>query len=96
MGVPMGDALSPAMTIGTCGWMEREWMNGLDVSTKGNFKAKRYMDDILLFFRKHGWDRERFYGDFKKSECYMPPLKLWVTGGSGGWHFPGDKLPDGG
>ena len=75
-GIPMGDALSPAMTIGTCGWMEREWMNGLDVSTKGNFKAKRYMDDILLFFRKHGWDRERFYGDFKKSECYMPPLKL--------------------
>ena len=49
-GIPMGDALSPAMTIGTCGWMEREWMNGLDVSTKGNFKAKRYMDDILFCF----------------------------------------------
>ena len=25
-GIPMGDALSPAMTIGTCAWMEREWM----------------------------------------------------------------------
>ena len=54
-GIPMGDALSPAMTIGTCGWMEREWMNGLDVSTKGNFKAKRYMEDILLFLIEEAW-----------------------------------------
>ena len=31
-GIPMGDALSPGMTIGTCGWMEHEWMCGLDLS----------------------------------------------------------------
>ena len=58
-GIPMGDALSPAMTIGTCGWMEREWMGGLDDATKRNFLAKRYMDDILLFYRKdETWDHE--------------------------------------
>ena len=25
-GIPMGDPLSPGMTIMTCAWMEREWM----------------------------------------------------------------------
>ena len=25
-GIPMGDPLSPAMTIITCAWMENEWM----------------------------------------------------------------------
>ena len=47
----MGDALSPGMTIGTCGWMEREWMASLDLRAKDNFMASRYMDDILLLFR---------------------------------------------
>jgi len=28
-GIPIGDALSPAMTIGTCAWMEREWRESL-------------------------------------------------------------------
>ena len=54
----MGDALSPAMTIGTCGWMEREWMTSLHGNAKSKFAAKRYMDDILLFFLKDGWDSE--------------------------------------
>ena len=76
VGIPMGDALSPAMTIGTCGWMEREFMRGLHKDTKNNFKAKRYMDDVLLFMKKEGWDATRFYEDFKRSECYMPPLHL--------------------
>ena len=60
-GIPMGDALSPAMTIGTCGWMEREWMTSLHENAKSKFAAKRYMDDILLFFLKDGWDSEKFY-----------------------------------
>ena len=30
----------------------------------------------MLFFEKHGWDSARFYDDLKRSECYMPPLKL--------------------
>ena len=70
LGIPMGDALSPGMTIGTCGWMEREWMASLDDATKRNFMARRYMDDILLLMRKGGWDSQRFYEDFRRSECY--------------------------
>ena len=72
----MGDALSPGMTIGTCGWMEREWMASLDDDTKRNFMARRYMDDILLLMRKGGWDSQRFYEDFRRSECYARPLDL--------------------
>ena len=64
------------MTIGMCGWMEREFMRSLHKDTKDNFKAKRYMDDVLLFMKKEGWDATRFYEDFKRSECYMPPLRL--------------------
>ena len=74
-GIPMGDALSPAMTIGTCGWMEREWMTSLHENAKSKFAAKRYMDDILLFLLKEGWDSEKFYADFQ-TESYMAPLKL--------------------
>ena len=65
-----------AMTIGTCGWMEREWMTSLHAATKTKFAAKRYMDDILLLMQKEGWDRQRFYADFKRSECYARPLNL--------------------
>ena len=28
------------------------------------------MDDILLLMRKGGWDSQRFYEDFRRSECY--------------------------
>ena len=44
------------------------------------FAAKRYMDDILLLMQKEGWDRQRFYEDFKRSECYARPLNLGVYG----------------
>ena len=85
----MGDALSPGMTIGTCRWMEREWMASLDLRAKDNFMAPRYMDDILLLFRTEGWDVERFLADFTRSECYMPPLKLEeATAGT----FPGPSV----
>ena len=75
-GIPMGDWLSPAMTIGTCAWMEREWMTSLHEDVKARFVAARYMDDILLLSAKGLWDSERFHADFQASECYMPPLKL--------------------
>ena len=76
-GIPMGDPISPGMTIGTCAWMEKEWMNTLTQRDKEHFCAARFMDDILLFARKApGWDHERFIKDFTASECYHPPLKL--------------------
>ena len=41
------------------------------------FRAKRYMDDILMIYSKNpSWDHERFLKDFEKSECYQAPLKL--------------------
>ena len=49
-GIPMGDPHSPGMTIGACGWMEREWLQTLSAATKEMFMAKRYMDDILMFY----------------------------------------------
>ena len=48
LGIPMGDPLSPGMCIGTCAWMEAEWLAGMRASTKHFFKAARYMDDILM------------------------------------------------
>ena len=74
-GIPMGDALSPAMTIGTCAWMEKEWMDSLHLDVKKRFIAKRYMDDILLLYEKHGWDSARFYADFQRSECPSHGIK---------------------
>ena len=80
-GIPMGDALSPAMTIGTCGWMEKEWLRTLSPLERAHFLAKRYMDDILIFYEKDTqWDHEDFMRRFKKSECYLPPLKLEAGG----------------
>jgi len=76
-GIPMGDPLSPGMTIMTCAWMEREWMSGLRAMDTIFFKAARYMDDIMLFYSKNPiWASERFLQDFSKSECYWAPLKL--------------------
>ena len=49
-GIPMGDPLSPAMTIGTCCWMERRWMSTVSDTEKLYFRAKRYMDDILFMY----------------------------------------------
>ena len=81
-GIPMGDPMSPGMTIGTCGWMEREWMVTISDKDKACFRAKRYMDDILLFYTKHSkWDHAKFLADFDTSECYWKPLKLDNTVG---------------
>ena len=76
-GIPMGDPHSPGMTIGACSWMEHEWMQTLDPATKEFFIARRYMDDILLFYAESAtFDSKSFLADFCKSECYLPPLKL--------------------
>ena len=40
-GIPMGDPISPGMTIGACGWMEDEWMQTLAPEVKRRFRAKR-------------------------------------------------------
>jgi hypothetical protein len=76
-GIPMGDPLSPGMTISTCAWMEREWMKQLAPIDKCFFKGARYMNDILLFTSKNKtWNSEMFLEDFTRSECYWKPLKL--------------------
>ena len=51
-GIPMGLPISPGMTVGTCGWMEKEWVEGMDDSVRQRFAAKRFMDDILLLYEK--------------------------------------------
>ena len=72
-GIPMGDPLSPGMTVGTCtcAWMEKEWMNTLTERDKQRFRANRFMDDILLIYRANEtWNHRRFVKDFEKSHCY--------------------------
>ena len=69
------------MTILTCAWMEREWVNGLHPMDRLYFKGARYMDDILIFLSKtHKWDHVKFLEDFARSECYWKPLKLENAG----------------
>ena len=76
-GIPMGDPISPGMTIGACAWMEHEWMQTLSDEDKQYFKAVRYMDDILMLRAKSDrWDADGFARDFESSTCYMEPLKL--------------------
>ena len=76
-GIPMGDPISPAMAIAACAWMEHEWMESLTLADKGRFRAKRFMDDILMIYaRNESWDHEKFIKDFERSECYQEPLEL--------------------
>ena len=49
-GIPMGDPHSPGMTIGACAWMERTWLQSLSHADKLTFTAKRYMDDVIIFY----------------------------------------------
>ena len=81
-GIPMGDPISPGITIGTCAWMEMEWLSGMEEQYKQYFKAKRYMDDILcVYVENERWDAEKFKKDLEKN-CYWPPLTL-EDGGEG-------------
>ena len=72
-GIPMGDSHSPGMCIGTCAWMEHEWLQTVHEDSRGHFTAKRFMDDLLVFYA--GLDEEKFLRDIS-GECYLPPLKL--------------------
>ena len=77
LGIPMGDPHSPGMAIGACAWMEKLWMETLHEDTKKYFRAKRYMDDILIIRATNQYfDDNRFLHDFQRSDCYWPPLKL--------------------
>ena len=76
-GIPMGDPLSPGMTIAACAWMEHEWNQSIDERDKQYFVAKRYMDDIIMIMANNeNWNMDKFCEDFQKSTCYMHPLKL--------------------
>jgi len=80
-GIPMGDPLSPGMTIGTCAWMENEWLHGITLESKRYFRAARYMDDILCAkVEDEGWKEAEFTTALEKSECYWQPLKLEKAG----------------
>ena len=75
-GIPMGDPHSPGMTIGTCAWMEHEWLQTVHPDVQNLFTAKRYMDDLLVFYAQNDrWDHEKLLGDLT-NECYFPPLRL--------------------
>ena len=72
----MGDPHSPGMCIGTCAWMENEWMQMIPEEAKECFIAKRYMDDLLMFYRDdEKYDTQKIV-QHSNSECYFPPLKL--------------------
>ena len=76
-GIPMGDPVSPAMTIGTCCWMEKRWMGERSDREKLFFRARRYMDDILFMYLRSGkWDFQGLLDKFIASDCYWPPLEL--------------------
>ena len=65
------------MCIGTCAWMESEWLAGLAPIDKCCFRGARFMDDILLLTsRARWWDHNAFVRDFARSDCYWQPLKL--------------------
>ena len=80
-GIPMGDPLSPGMTIGTCCWMENKWMQEVKNKDKQTFRAKRYMDDILIWYIKAAAEQETsIIESLQASECYWPPLELEDAG----------------
>ena len=75
-GIPMGDPHSPGMTIGTCAWMENEWMKMIPKEMKETFRIRRYMDDVLTIYAENEkWDMRKLRKDLWE-ECYFPPLKL--------------------
>ena len=76
-GIPMGDPLSPGMMLSACAWMEKEWSEALAPADKQFFRAKRFMDDILLaYVETPRWDSARFVEDMQRSVIYQEPLKL--------------------
>ena len=41
-GIPMGDAISPGMTIAACDWMEKKWLESTSNEAKERTRARRY------------------------------------------------------
>ena len=73
-GIPMGDPLSPGMTIGACAWMEGKWLETMQ-EHKDKFRAKRFMDDILIITAQTPeWNDKELIRSFK-DQCYET-LKL--------------------
>ena len=82
-GIPMGDPLSPGMCIGACAAMEQKWLANLPERWKQHFRAKRYMDDILIIAAENPrWEYNQLEGSL--SACYDDPLKL-EKGKDGVW-----------
>ena len=81
-GIPMGDPISPAMTIAACAMMEIKWMKRWTDEERRHFMARRYMDDILLFYAENDkWDAQVVLDSFR-TECYTNPLHLEDGGGN--------------
>ena len=79
-GIPMGDPISPALCIGATGFMEDDFMSELTPAVKKMFRAKRYMDDILiLYVENENWDHERFLADFERSASVTTHRWSWRT-----------------
>ena len=54
---------------------EQKWLTNLPTVWKQHFRAKRYMDDILVVAAKNQqWDHEQL--EHRLSACYEDPLKL--------------------
>ena len=72
----MGDPVSPGLTIGTCAYMEDNFMRNIEEDTKQFFKAKRYLDDVLIVTADNKkWDNMEFKRQIETT-CYEEPLKL--------------------
>ena len=72
----MGDPVSPGLTIGACAYMESNFMGGVEEDKKPFFKAKRYLDDVLIVTADNDrWNSTDFKQQIEKT-CYEAPLEL--------------------
>jgi len=78
-GIPMGDPMSPAICIGTCAILEKQWMDKLETSIQEKVRAVRYLDDIYMVLNKNGLTNPSdITRDFEK-KCYPKSLTLEQT-----------------
>jgi len=74
-GIPMGDPISPGMTIITCAWLEHKWLSRLSKEDRESLRVARYMDDTLMLVNSTpDGAHTRIMKDFE-TKCYAP-LKL--------------------
>ena len=67
------------MTVGTCAWMEKEWMNTIPDKDIRMIEGMRYMDDVMVGIPK---DMEIKIQHYLENELYWEPLKLGKTEGN--------------